>query len=493
MSRLQSQSKKIHYLERVYKDLYKIIADVKGLTCNSKAVELGECFFALRGLQVDASHFIQEALAKGAKYVVTENLQIPNYGNKVLYVTSVKDALSYCAKRFYSELPKYKIAITGTNGKTSTAEYCREILELCSLKAASIGTIGICSKLNIPENLQSLANLTSNELLANYQILAGLRHLAVDYISMEVSSIGLDQNRFAGIEFSTAGFVSFSSDHLDYHKSLKDYLRTKLMLLKNCPSDYNFFISKDVVQQIYQLNMQDYLRGYKLIGQSSDSDVYIKLIDSTLDGQQIAFTYNDENFSFFTPIIGKFQAYNLIFAIFLTHSCGLELGQIIQIIGQVNSVKGRMQKVHDPEKNRYIFVDYAHNPDALKKVLLELNILKKPNAKIFTVFGCGGDRDKFKRAIMGLYACQMSYQVVVTDDNPRNENPEEIRREIINGIDKDNYIEIPDRKEAIKYVLNKMRDYDILLVAGKGHEEYQIYKDQRSFFSDFETIKLLLT
>ena len=479
----------------MYKKLYKTIAAAKGLSCNSKTIKSQECFFALKGLQVDASCFIHEAISKGAKYAITQNLQIPNYDNKVLYVQNTQEALTYCAQRFYSDLPKYKIAITGTNGKTSIADYCRQIFELCNFYAASIGTIGICSKSDVPDALKGLANLTSNELIANYQILSGLKSLGLNRVAMEVSSIGLDQNRFDGIEFCAAGFVGFSLDHLDYHKSYENYLKAKLKLFNNnfIANDKAVFIAADVMEQINKLGLPWNLKNYKLIGNTPECDVYIKSLDSSINGQRVVFGFDNQEFSFFTPIIGRFQVQNLIFAMMLTWGCGLKLEEIVRILGQLKPPAGRLQKVLDPKKNRYIFIDYAHNPDALKKVLLELSMLKKPTAKLFTIFGCGGDRDKAKRARMGQAACQMSYQVIITDDNPRNEDPREIRQEIISGISKDNYIEISDRKMAIKYVLDKMSDYDILLVAGKGHEEYQIYKDQKYFFSDVKTTEFLLT
>jgi UDP-N-acetylmuramoyl-L-alanyl-D-glutamate--2,6-diaminopimelate ligase len=479
----------------VYKNLYSIIKNSKGFSTNSQTIKLGECFFALKGSSFDASCFVQEALSSGAKYVITENLQILNHEDKVLYVTSTQDALAYCSKNFYADLPKYKIAVTGTNGKTSTADYCRQIFELCGLKAASIGTIGICSSTNISQDLHALANLTSNDLISNYKILSGLKKSGINHISLEVSSIGLDQNRFDQMEFNAAGFVSFALDHLDYHKSTENYLKAKLKLFSDNfkTNTANVFITLDVMHQLIKYELPNKLKNYKLIGYTPHCNVYIKSVSSSLDGQQVIFVYEGLEFNFSTPIIGKFQIENLIFAILLTHQCGLELEKILQIADKLQPVKGRLQKVSDPKKNRYIFIDYAHNPDALKKVLLELNLLKNPNSKLFTIFGCGGDRDKSKRPTMGCLASQLSDQVVITDDNPRNEVPELIRQEIISGMNKNNYLEIANRHEAIKYVLDKMSDCDILLVAGKGHEEYQIYKDQKHFFSDFKTIEFLLT
>jgi UDP-N-acetylmuramyl-tripeptide synthetase len=471
-----------------YHELYQAISDCTGICTNSKIIQAGECFFALRGATVDANIFIDEVLQKGAKFAITDSSQIKT-DNKILYVDNALEALAYCAKKFYSPLPQYKLAVTGTNGKTSTTNYCSQILNLLGKPAASIGTIGVLSNVKTDLNISNLASLTSNDLVTNYKILNSLKISGVDYVALEASSIGLDQQRLNKLQFEAAAFTNFSSDHLDYHKNLVDYLTAKLKLFQgNLSENSSVFLSQDVVQIIRKFGMLNSIANYETIGTDPSCNLYIKSHTSNLNGQKVTFTYQHREYEFETAIIGGFQIYNLLFAILLTHSCGIDLNNIVTIVPKLRAVKGRLEKVEDPKKNRFIFVDYAHNPEALKKAILELKHIKTPQSRIFTLFGCGGDRDKSKRPIMGNIASELSDYVVITDDNPRFEPPEQIRLEIISGIKKNNYTEISNRSSAIKYILDIMDNYDILLVAGKGHEEYQIYKSTKIYFSDVDTI-----
>jgi UDP-N-acetylmuramoyl-L-alanyl-D-glutamate--2,6-diaminopimelate ligase len=476
-------------MEYKYRNLLKAVLQTLGICTDSRMIQPGECFFAIKGEKIDSSIFIDEVLRKGAKFVVTENNQIQDNG-KIFYVDNILEALAICAKQFYPHLPKYRLAITGTNGKTSTADYCRQIFNLLNQNAASIGTIGIISNVEIQQNIYDLAKLTSNDLISNYKILSSLKTNDIDYVALEASSIGIEQKRFNKMEFTAAAFTSFGSDHLDYHISLENYLQSKLKLFQeNLSKTAPVFLSKEVERQIIELDGRIGLNNYQVIGYESSCDLYINSHETNLDTQKVSFIYKKQPYSFDTEIIGRFQIYNLIFSILLTHSCGFSLEEIVATIPKIKPVKGRLQKIEDPQKRKHIFVDYAHNPDALQKILLELQNIKYSNAKIFSVFGCGGDRDKLKRPVMGKIASELSDYVIITDDNPRTEKPEQIRKEIISGIDKNNYIEIADREKSIYHALKIMNDYDILLIAGKGHEEYQLYDKQEIFFSDADTVK----
>jgi UDP-N-acetylmuramoyl-L-alanyl-D-glutamate--2,6-diaminopimelate ligase len=305
---------------------------------------------------------------------------------------------------------------------------------------------------------------------------------------MEASSIGIAQKRFNKIEFEAAAFSTFTQDHLDYHESMENYMHAKLELFKeNMAQNAKFFVSDSVYQSIVQMLGSNYLdQNYSIIGSADFCDVQIKSHKFDLSGQTVDFLFQDKNYHFTTSIVGGFQAYNMLFAIMLVQHLGFDINDILKVVGKVICVKGRLEKIAHPFK--HIFVDYAHNPDALESVLLELGKLKPSKSKIITVFGCGGDRDKGKRSIMGSIASRLSDFVIITDDNPRSEDPEQIRMQICSGIAKNNYKIIENRKNAIINALNLMNNYDILLIAGKGHEEYQIYNDKIIHFSDAEVV-----
>jgi UDP-N-acetylmuramoyl-L-alanyl-D-glutamate--2,6-diaminopimelate ligase len=467
------------------------LSNISGLSTNSKTTKQGECFFAIKGSRSDGNIFIDEAIANGANLAITSDTYLGPNNDKIIQVDDVNETLAFCAQQFYTNLPEYKLAITGTNGKTSTADYCRQIFALLGYNSASIGTIGVISNVKLAPEIYNLATLTSNDLISNYKILTELKSNGVDHVALEVSSIGMDQQRFNKCYFHAAAFVSFASDHLDYHKNLEEYLDAKLKLFEqNLNNNAPVFISQDVEKQILKYNRK--LSNYEVIGSTPSCDLYIHELKSDLYGQKVVFIYKNHHYSFYTNIIGRFQAENLLFAIMLSHRCGLDLNQIIDIIPKIKAVKGRLEKVPDINKDRCIFIDYAHNPDALEQIILELRKLKPAKSKIYTVFGCGGDRDKLKRPIMGAIAAKLSDYVIITDDNPRSENPQQIRDEIIGGIKSNNYIEIANREEAIKYSLSILEDYDIMLIAGKGHEEYQIHGNIKTFFSDAKIVNKYL-
>jgi len=473
--------------------IFKLVQNAQGICIDSRQVLPDQVFFAPTYKRHDATKFIKQALEKGAKLVVTDHPDFKNRG-EIIHVEDAQEALWKIADKFYSNLPQYKIAITGTNGKTSTTDYVRQILILLGQKAGSIGTLGAISNVNLDSSISNLAFLTSNDLITNYKILSNLKEQEANYACLEASSIGIHQGRLGKIKFNCAAFTSFSQDHLDYHHNLKDYFATKLELFRNnLTNKHHIFISEQVHNIAQRLNFIIPF-NYELIGESEICHVHINFKQHDLNGQEINFTYKDKKYSFKTTITTKAQGYNLVFAALLVNKCDFNLKEIIKVITNVKPVAGRMQKVQDPRNLRHIFVDFAHDPHSVQNSLLELQKLKVSNsAKIFCILGCGGDRDKLKRPLMGEVASKFADQVIITDDNPRSENPQLIRSDIIQGITSGNYIEIGDRKNAIKETLKIMNVGDILLVTGKGHENYQIYGGHKIPFSDVKIIEQCLS
>ncbi|MEY4463496.1 MAG: UDP-N-acetylmuramoyl-L-alanyl-D-glutamate--2,6-diaminopimelate ligase [Pseudomonadota bacterium] len=458
--------------------------NVKGLSINSKTVKDKDVFFTIKGQNADGNDFISDALNQAAALVITDNRSVNIDPNKVIYVEDVQAALYEAIEIFYPKKPKNLIAVTGTNGKSSVVSYIAQTYSLLGKKAASIGTIGVeifgCDNL-----INDVPELTTLDYLSFRKIAHNLAENGIENLAFEASSHGLEQARLGETKVNIACFTSFSQDHLDYHHTKENYLSAKLKLftdhlLPNCIA----ILNSDIEEIEF---VKDYLHNHniKFITIGINGDLQISKINSSLRGQDINFTFNNREYNFNTPIIGSFQAGNLLIAALSIHYTGFDFNKIIEILTQVKPVKGRMQRI----ENTNIFVDYSHTPDALEKALTELKNIKLRDSKLSVVFGCGGNRDKTKRSIMGRIATKLADDVIITDDNPRLEDPKLIRAEIISGIDKANYIEIAGREEAIKYGINNLKQDDILLIAGKGHENYQIIGDKKLPFDDAEIVK----
>ncbi|WCR57524.1 UDP-N-acetylmuramoyl-L-alanyl-D-glutamate--2,6-diaminopimelate ligase [Rickettsia asembonensis] len=458
---------------------------VKGLSINSKTVKENDIFFAIKGQNVDGNDFINDALNQAVALVITDNEKKSSI-DKVIYVEDVQAALYEAIEIFYPKKPKNLIAVTGTNGKSSVVSYIAQTYSLLGKKAASIGTIGVeifgCDNL-----INDVPELTTLDYLSFRKIAHNLAENNIEYLAFEASSHGLNQARLGEIKVNIACFTSFSQDHLDYHHTKENYLLAKLKLFTEHLLQGGLAILNSDIEEIEFI--KDYLRNHniKFITVGKKDDVQITKINGSLKGQDINFTFNDKAYNFHTSIIGSFQASNLLIAALSIHYIGFDFNKIIEILTQVKPVKGRMERIG----NTNIFVDYSHTPDALEKALTELKNVKLRDSKLNVVFGCGGNRDKTKRSLMGQIAARLADNVIITDDNPRHEDPKLIRAEIISGIEKADYTEIANREEAIKYGINNLKQDDILLIAGKGHENYQIIGDKKLPFDDAEIVRKL--
>ena len=368
--------------------------------------------------------------------------------------------------------------MTGTNGKTSIANFYQQILDLNNKKVASIGTLGVLSK---KFNLKT--SNTTIDPVSIHRILQKLKNLRVDNVIVEASSHGLKQHRLNNIKFKTALFTNLSRDHLDYHKTTKDYLNSKLILFNKLVNINGNIIFDEKIKETKQLKIISKHRKLKkyTIG-SKKSFIRITNIHKFNNQNIIDCIINKKKYSFKTALIGKVQIKNLMFAIIAAYLSKLKIKKILNIIDKIKPIKGRFEKIGNLKNNANVILDYAHTPNALKTAILDVKE-EFPLSRISLVFGCGGNRDKDKRSIMGLIAKKYCDTIYLTDDNPRSENPKLIRNQIKKGLKNKKFFEISSRSKAIYFAINNLNSGDVLIVAGKGHENYQEYK-KKIFFSD---------
>lgn len=450
--------------------------DVPSVTENVKNVEKGSIFVAVKGDKADGNCFIDEAFSRGAVVVITDkDIKREN----VIKVADSRLILAFLCSALYSH-PQYKmkmIGITGTNGKTTTAEYLRHIITCSGKKCAVIGTLGCrCSEYETETGYTT----PSPEIL--YRELKKFSDNGTQYCIMEVSSQALAQKRVDPIEFDIGVFTNIGTDHTDYHGSMENYVDAKTKL---------FALSDKVL-----INADDAYAGYFEKAASGKTALY-SAKDKYADYMAKNIRFVDGKVSYIILKNGKFErfqfegageiaVYNTLAAASTADLLGFDFSLSASVFNKPINVKGRMQRIS--ADNKTVYIDFAHTPEALEAVLKALGTQKK--SKLICVFGCGGDRDKTKRGKMGAVAAGLSDEVVITSDNPRSEDPHEIISDILKGINnkKNIYTEI-DRKKAIILALDKCGDGDIVLIAGKGHEEYQLVSGDKKYFSDEFTVK----
>ncbi len=435
---------------------------VKGLSTNSKKIKKGFIFFAIRGQKLNGENFINKAIKKGAIAIVcSKNCKFKSKKIPFLKTSNPRHTLSEISSKFYKIKPKNIIAVTGTNGKTSVADLFYQILNLNNIRAASIGTLGIKYKNKIIKS-----ELTSPETIFLHQNLEKIKKNKIDNVIIEASSHGLHQKRIDHLKLKAGIFTNFSQDHLDYHKSMKKYLNAKMLLFSNILVRNNVIISDKSLKEFSILRKISTQKRLRLV---DISNIYKRLKEM-------------KNLNF-----NDFQLKNLSMAIAGAKLCKLKEKQIFNSIKKIKNVDGRLELVRVFPNNVKVYVDFAHTPDALEKSLNALKISHGEDISI--IFGCGGDRDFKKRPLMAKIASTFCKKIYVTDDNPRSEKPEKIRKEIIKNIKKKNYLEIGNRFKAIKTAILKAETNEVLLIAGKGHETFQIYKDKTINFSDKQIVK----
>lgn len=452
----------------------------RNFSINSKKVNKNDIFFAIEGSKQSGSLYSSEALSKGAyKIVTSKNIRNKNY----LIVKNVKKFLAEACSVKYKEKPKNIIAVTGTNGKSSVANFYFQILKNLKINSAAVGTLGIFYK-----NKVKRTNLTTPDIITIHKELNFLKKKKIDNVCLEASSHGLHQNRLDGINFTAGIFTNFTQDHLDYHKNLKNYLQAKLYLFSSLLKKNSFAVLDTDIPEFSIISKICKKRKIKILSFGSKGNA-IKLISHYYFGKKqiIKINFLNKIYNIKIDLIGDFQIKNLFAAILASYLSEKNPDQIINVLSKIRSAIGRMQYVGNKKKSAVV-VDYAHTPDALKKSLQTL--AKQFNKKVDIVFGCGGDRDKGKRYKMGKIAKQFASKIYLTNDNPRSENPTSIIKQIKTGCSRAKII--LDRKIAIKTAINNLNNESNLLIAGKGHENYQIINNQKKYFSDQKVSKLFL-
>lgn len=475
---------------------------ITGVTYNSKNVQPGEIFVCLKGLHTDGTLYIEEAIKNGAVAVVTQQDVPVQFNNFVIIVNNTETALGILATNFYDH-PSKKIllvGITGTNGKTTVTYLLESIFKTAGYKTGVIGTI------NYRFNDKIIPATNTTPFASDLQkILYEMVSAQVEVVIMEVSSHALAQNRIHGCEFDIAIFTNLSQDHLDYHTDMEDYFQAKSLLFRNMQSTKkDIFLHSHLGRKVCVINYDDEY-GKKLVDLCSIKDIFLyckgtnnKNKNSKFTAVNIEYTNNSTTFDIAIPqqnkikiitsLLGEFNVYNILASFVAAYSQNIPSSIITQGISKVNRIPGRLEKVSIPA-NFTVVIDYAHTPDALQKVLSILKHL--PHRKLIVVFGCGGDRDRSKRPIMGIIATTIADYVIVTSDNPRTEDPQKILLDIEIGIKKvgnTNYEIISDRKQAIYKALSIAQENDIVLLAGKGHENYQIIGNQKIHFDEREIV-----
>lgn len=464
-------SKKIKFLK--YKN--------RNFSINSKEVKKNDIFFAIEGSKQSGVLYSSEALSKGAfKVVTSKNIKNKNY----LVVKNVRKFLAEACSIKYKEKPNNIIAVTGTNGKSSVANFYFQILKSLKKNSAAIGTLGIFYK-----NKFKRTSLTTPDTITIHKELNFLKRNTINYVCLEASSHGLHQNRLDSINFKAGIFTNFTQDHLDYHKNLKNYLKAKLYLFSSLLKKNSFAIIDTDIPEYSILNKICKRRKINILSFGSKGNT-IKLISHNYLGKQqiIKINFLNKIYNIRINLIGDFQIKNLFAAILAAYLSAKNPNKIINTLSKIKSTKGRMQYVGSKKKHSAVVVDYAHTPDALKKSLQTL--AKQFNKKVDLVFGCGGDRDQGKRYKMGRIANQFASKIYLTNDNPRSENPNFIISQIKKGCPKSKII--LDRKVAIRSAIKNLNADSILLIAGKGHENYQIINNKKKYFSDQKVSKKFL-
>ncbi len=465
--------------------------DVSSICYDSRKVKRNSVFVAIKGVNTDGHRFILDAINNGAMAVILEdNNSVPDdifvheKKAKILVADSRKALAEISCALYKNPSEKIKlIGITGTNGKTTTTYFIKSILESAGEKTGLMGTIA--NYIGDEEIKSSLTTPESNDL---NELLYRMYNEGCGYAVMEVSSHSLVLKRVYGLNFSTAVFTNITSDHLDFHVTFENYLSAKKILFDSLSSSsFAIYNSDDSHSKKLISNSKANLVSY---GTSSNSDFVLKNISYDLSGTTFIVEHKGDSFPVSTSLIGKFNAYNACAAFAVGFTSGIKEEKIIEGIKNTKQVPGRFEVIS--KGNKKVIIDYSHTADSLEKALLAVKDIVKDSAPVYTVFGCGGNRDKTKRPIMGKIATELSNYVFVTSDNPRFEDPFDIIKDIKTDITKDNYKVIENREEAISYAIKNSEENAVILIAGKGHENYQEKKGIRNHFSDREVAEKFL-
>ncbi|MGJ0509921.1 MAG: UDP-N-acetylmuramoyl-L-alanyl-D-glutamate--2,6-diaminopimelate ligase [Methylocystis sp.] len=457
--------------------------DIAGLSADSRAVGEGFAFFAVPGHAGDGLSFADDAKARGAVVVVAQ--RAAECSLPLIVVPDVRAALAHAAARFYPRQPQTIVAVTGTSGKTSVVAFLRQIWAAMGHEAASLGTVGV-----VDSKGAHYGALTTPGPVELHRILDDLAGRGVTHLAMEASSLGIDQRRLDGVRLTAAGFTNFSRDHLDHHRDMEEYFAAKMRLFDTLLQPGQTAVvdaDSDVAAHVMGVCAA---RGLEIFAVGAKGEaITLKEARPHALATSLRLGFRGADHAVELPLAGAFQTSNALVAAGLAIACGDTPAAVFERLAHLAGAPGRLELIGDRD-GAPAFVDYAHKPDALEKVLATLRPLTKQ--RLIVVFGCGGDRDKGKRPLMGDIAARAADIVFITDDNPRSEPPAAIRAEILAGArgagGAARIIEIADRAEAISRAVADLRPGDVLVVAGKGHETGQIVGDRIFPFSDCEVV-----
>jgi UDP-N-acetylmuramoyl-L-alanyl-D-glutamate--2,6-diaminopimelate ligase len=458
---------------------------ITGLAADSREVKPGYLFAALPGVKTDGTRFIAQALERGAAAILMpRGAKGATNSAAIIEDSDPRRRLALIAARFYGLQPKTAVAVTGTNGKTSVAAFVRQLWAGQGFKAASLGTVGVVT----PSGTKILKHTTPDP-IELHAILAALAKEGVTHLALEASSHGLQQRRVDGVTLAAGAFTNISRDHLDYHASFEDYFAQKLRLFTELlPPGAIAVVDVDSEAGLRVAAVSE-ARGLKLlsVGRAGKD---LRLVSAELDGfgQTLVIEHDGKQYRVRLPLVGAFQASNALVAAGLALATGASAATILPMLASLQGARGRLDLAGTARGGAPIFIDYAHTPDALAKALDALRPYVEN--RLLVVFGCGGDRDKGKRPEMGKIAVAKADLAIVTDDNPRSENPAAIRSQILNAAP--GAIEIGDRALAIGEAISRLERGDVLLVAGKGHETGQTIGATVIPFSDHDAVEAAL-
>ncbi len=436
---------------------------------DSRKVVDGDTFVALPGISSDGHDYIETAIENGATKIIAQHGE---YKVPTVIVPDTRVYLNDLLKQEYGYVINDMkiIGITGTNGKTTSCFLTYQILNKLGIKCAYIGTIGFYLK----DKVRNLPN-TSVDIADLYGLLVEAYENDYKYVCLEVSSQGLSMDRFKTISFDIAAFTNLTQDHLDYHKTMNNYCLAKQQLFKQLKKDGKAIINADDKYKDYYLLKDNNNITFGLNGDYKIDDLKFTNKYSVLD-----YSYQNKNYQIKTNLIGEYNIYNLLTAIVICHELGLDLNKINSVLDNLNMPSGRMERID--YNNNLIIVDYAHTPDAISNIIKTIKPICKGN--LYVTFGCTGSRDKTKRPIMTNIVLENVTKAIITIDDPHDEDPSDIVKDMLNGITFNNYEVCLDRKKAIHKGINLLKDNDILLILGKGHEEFIIFKDKKIPFND---------
>ena len=458
--------------------------EIAGLTLDSRAVQPGFLFAALPGFKVHGRLFIPQAIEQGAAAILTDS---PVDGASVPVIVSEDPAaeLARLAARFHPGQPGYVVAVTGTNGKSSTVEFLRQIWAAGGRNAACLGTLGVTRSSGIEST-----GYTTPDAVALHRALASLAEEGVTHLAMEASSHGLKQRRMEAVELAAGGFTNLTQDHLDYHPDFADYFASKQRLFtERLPEGAPAVINVDsewggkIADSARQAKLDVMTVGWR------GGDLQIREVTPRAASQDIVLGWGGKDIRLFLPLVGEFQTLNAVGAAALAIKSGMEPDDVFDALTDLKGVPGRLEKAGETADGSPVLVDYAHTPDGLDKLLRAAR--PHTRGRVIVVVGCGGDRDPTKRSKMGLIAAREADHVIVTDDNPRSEDPAAIRAEILKGAP--NAEEIADRSQAIRAGVSMLKEGDTLLLAGKGHETGQTIGGEVHPFDDREEARRWLS